>query len=131
MTTSFLPAASSSQTEFSLSCSSSTKHQTNLLETKLRVSIQENKRFSNPNTEQQVKSARINTIPKKTRDDTASCVQLWMNWAENSLQTTGVLVTTLPELDNERQQYCMVNILRCGSAHKEWQWVHSQHFAPE
>ena len=42
-----------------------------------------NQRFAPPKTKEEIKRARLESIPKKTRQDTEYCVRLWNSWAEN------------------------------------------------
>lgn len=63
-----------------------------------------NQRFAIPKTEE-IKRARLESIPKKTRQDTEYCVRLWNSWAENRKRNNGVTVPPLEDLDNDNLQH--------------------------
>ena len=71
------------------------------------------KRFAPPKTEEEIEKARLESIPKKTRDDTAYCVRLWMNWCECRTMTTGIPVPPLPILSASTQdlQYWLIRFI--------------------
>ena len=56
------------------------------------------KRFAPPKTEEEIEKARIESIPKKTREDTAYCVRLWLSWSDYRTATTGIPVPSLAVL---------------------------------
>ena len=59
-----------------------------------------NQRFAPPKSEEEIARARLESIPKKTRQDTEYCIRLWNSWAENRKRKTGVTVLPLEDLDN-------------------------------
>ena len=56
-----------------------------------------NQRFAPPKSEEEIDRARLEFVPKKTRQDTEYCVRLWNAWAENRRLNTGV---TIPPLED-------------------------------
>jgi hypothetical protein len=64
-------------------------------------------RYAIPVTDEEVAKARIESVPKKTREDSEYCIRLWKDWAENRNNLTGAVVPPLMELasDSERLQY--------------------------
>lgn len=66
-------------------------------------------RYAIPATDEEVAKARIESVPKKTREDTEYCVRLWKDWAENRNNLTDAVVPPLKELasDSEGLQYWM------------------------
>ena len=40
-------------------------------------------RYAIPVTDEVIAKARIESVPKKTREDSEYCVRLWKDWAEN------------------------------------------------
>lgn len=62
-------------------------------------------RYAIPVTDEAVTRARIESVPRKTRDDSAYCVRLWQDWASNRLQVTNEKVPSLTELDKQGLQY--------------------------
>ena len=66
-------------------------------------------RYAIPVTDEEVIKARIESAPKKTREDSEYCVRLWKDWAENRNNLTDAVVPPLKELasDSEGLQYWM------------------------
>ena len=71
------------------------------------------KRFAPPKTEEEIEKARISSIPKRTREDTAYCVRLWLSWSEYRTATTGVPVPSLAILSATTQdlQYWLIRFI--------------------
>ena len=59
-------------------------------------------RFAAPNTEEDIKSIKLNGIPKKMQDDTQYCLRVWEEWRRNSCVNctliTFIMQETLLEL---------------------------------
>ena len=70
-------------------------------------------RFAKPKTEKEIQSARQNSIPKKTRQDTAYCFRLWECWSEYRSSSTGIPVPTLSALSATPRdlQYWLINFI--------------------
>ena len=71
------------------------------------------KRFAPPKSKEDIEKARIESIPKKTRQDTAYCVRLWGNWSEYRRVTTGIQVPSLAILSTckEHLQYWLIQFI--------------------
>ena len=54
-------------------------------------------RYAIPRSDEEVNKARTESVPKTTKTDTAYCVKLWNDWAENRHILTNVLVPPLAE----------------------------------
>ena len=68
-------------------------------------------RYAIPKTDEEVTKARAESVPKKTRDDTAYCVRLWTDWAENRNTQTNVLIPSLMQLDCQGLQYWLTRFI--------------------
>ena len=68
-------------------------------------------RYAIPKTDEEVTKARAESVPKKTRDDTACCVRLWTDWAENRNTQTNVLIPSLMQLDCQGLQYWLTRFI--------------------
>ncbi len=62
-------------------------------------------RYAPPRTDEAVTKARAESVPKKTREDTAYCMKLWQDWANNREILTDIVVPSLMELDKKDMQY--------------------------
>ena len=62
-------------------------------------------RFAQPKSEAEIDKAHEESIPKKTREDTAYCVRLWETWAESRSLNTGNQVPPLAQMDTRELQY--------------------------
>ena len=60
------------------------------IEEPMHVQVPQN-RYAPPTTDEAVTKARADSVPKKTRDDTAYCVKLWHDWASNRKILTDVV----------------------------------------
>ena len=71
------------------------------------------KRFALSKTKEDIKKAQIESIPKKTREDTAYCVRLWVNWSDYKVTTTGIPVPLLEVLSGSTQklQYRLIRFI--------------------
>ena len=56
------------------------------------------KHFAAPKTKEEIKKAWIESIPKKTQEDTAHCVRLLLSWSKYRAATTGIPVPPLAVL---------------------------------
>ncbi|XP_064403277.1 zinc finger MYM-type protein 2-like [Halichondria panicea] len=74
------------------------------IEEPMHVQVPQN-RYAPPTTDEAVTKARAESVPKKTRDDTAYCVKLWHDWASNRKILTDVVVPSLMGLDKKEMQY--------------------------
>ncbi len=62
-------------------------------------------RFAAPVSDTTVAKARIDSVPKKTREDSAYCMRFWQEWARNRLQAANLRVPPFSELDKQGLQY--------------------------
>ena len=62
-------------------------------------------RYAKPVTDDEVTKARYESVPKKTRDDSAYCVRLWEDWAKNRQKVVSVEVPPLSQLDKQGLKY--------------------------
>ena len=71
------------------------------------------KRFAPRKTEEEIEKARISSIPKRTREDTAYCVRLWLSWSEYRAATTGIPVPSLAILSATTKvlQYWLIRFI--------------------
>ena len=78
-------------------------------------------RYAIPVIDEEVAKARIESVPKKTREDCEYCVRLWKDWAENQNNLTDAVVPPLKELasDSEGLQYWMSRFVMEISTKKE------------
>ena len=53
------------------------------------------KHFAAPKSKEEIEKARIQSIPKKTREDTAYCVRIWGNWYEYSRDSSTITYNTI------------------------------------
>ena len=67
-------------------------------------------RFALPMSEE-VKKAHAESIPKKTRQDTAYCLRLWEYWAEHRCMMTGTSVPSFMQLDRQDLQYWITRFI--------------------
>ncbi len=49
------------------------------------VHVHAQNRYAPPRTDEAVTKARAESVPKKTREDTAYCMKLWQDWASKIL----------------------------------------------
>ena len=49
--------------------------------------------------------ARYESVPKKTRDDSAYCVRLWEDWVSNRQKVASLEVPPLSQLDKQGLKY--------------------------
>lgn len=68
-------------------------------------------RFGAPKTEEQIELARTESVPKKTRQDTAYCVRLWNAWSKHRCETSEVHIPPLTEMDAHSIQHWMTRFI--------------------
>ncbi len=69
------------------------------------------RRYTIPVTDADVAKARVESVPKKTREDSSYCVKVWKDWASNRQQMSNVEIPPLEELDKQGLQYWLSRFL--------------------
>ena len=62
-------------------------------------------------SDKDVVKARVKSVPKKTREDTKYCVNLWEEWRNYHLQHTNASIPLLLEMTNADLQYWMTSFI--------------------
>ena len=62
--------------------------------------------YAIPKTDEEIKRAREESVPKATRSDTAYCIRLWNDWAENRSKYTEEMVPSLNQLHDKGLLQC-------------------------
>lgn len=57
------------------------------------------RQFQEPLTDEQVESAKQDAVPEKTRKDTEYCMRLFNSWCESRIESTGILIPSLTEMN--------------------------------
>ena len=68
-------------------------------------------RFGTPKTEGEILLARRESVPKRTRQDTAYCIRLWNEWSKYRCETSEVHIPLLMEMDAYSLQYWMTRFI--------------------
>ena len=63
-------------------------------------------RYAFPKTDEEIKRAREESVPKTTRTDTAYCIRLWNDWAENRNKHTKEIVLSFDQLHDKSLLQC-------------------------
>ena len=63
-------------------------------------------RYAIPTTDEEIKRAHEESVPKATRTDTAYCVRLWSDWAENRSKHTKEIVPPFDQLHDKSLLQC-------------------------
>ena len=63
--------------------------------------------FATPKTEEEIAKSRMESVPKRTRQDTEYCVRLWHIWSKYRCATTDESVPPLLEMDAQALQFRM------------------------
>lgn len=66
----------------------------------------EQSRYAFPKTDEEIKRAREEGVPKTTRNDTAYCIRLWNDWAENRSKHTKEIVPSFNQLHDKGLLQC-------------------------
>ena len=67
--------------------------------------------FAAPVSDEDIVKARVESVPKKTREDTKYCVNLWEEWRNYRLQHTTATIPLLLEMTNGDLQYWMTRFI--------------------
>ena len=68
-------------------------------------------RFATPKTREEIAKSRMESVPKRTRQDTEYCVRLWHTWSKYRCATTEESVPPLLEMDAQALQFWMINFI--------------------
>ena len=68
-------------------------------------------RFATPKTREEIAKSRMESVPKRTRQDTEYCVRLWHTWSKDRCATTDESVPPLLEMDAQALQFWMINFI--------------------
>ena len=75
-------------------------------------------RYAKPVTDDEVTKARYESVPKKTREDSAYCVRLWEDWASNRQKVASVEVPPTLTVGQARTEV-LAESLRDGGQDQE------------
>ena len=84
-----------------------------------------NQLFAPPKSEEELQRARLESIPKKTRQDTQYCVRLWNSWAQYRKQNTGVTGRL-----GQRECTALALSLCDRNSKKEWSRISTKYTTP-
>lgn len=77
-----------------------------LLPEEAPMRMSEHSRYALPKTDEEIKRAREESVPKTTRTDTAYCIRLWNDWAENRNKHTNETVPPFDQLHDKGILQC-------------------------
>ena len=67
--------------------------------------------FASPVSDEYIRQARLETVPKKTREDTKYCVNLWEEWRTYRLEHCSVSIPPMLELNNADLQFWLTRFI--------------------
>ena len=68
-------------------------------------------RFAAPKTEEDIKSIKLNGIPKKTQDDTQYCLRVWEEWCKYRRNSCGDNIAPVTEMQPLQLQYWLIRFI--------------------